>query len=118
VIKLDGGQGVEIDGMSLRGKLRLDIVDREILFAQSHDQIPDRIACWCSLGAMANVAEKPLLEVFGVAELVTQHPKSTGGIAETASRFSRGWAFDDIGPEGLVLAMQGIDRFEEKAGLA
>ena len=84
--------------MSLRGKLRLDIVDREILLAQSHDQVPHWIACWCGLGAVANFAKEPLLQVFGTAELVAQHPESPRGIAEAARCFGRGQAFDEIGP--------------------
>ena len=52
------------------------------------------------------------------AELVTKHPESTGGIAEAARRLGRRQAFDEIGSESLILAMQGVDRLEEEASLA
>ncbi len=83
--------------MPLGGQLMLDIVDGEVLLAHRHHQFPDWVARGCGLGPGADLAEEVFLELWGGAELVTQDPESTGGIAETARCFGRGQAFDEIG---------------------
>jgi hypothetical protein len=70
------------------------------------------------VGAMANLSKEPLLEIFGAAELVAQHPESTGAVAEATRCFGRRKAFDEISSQCLVLAMQGVDWLKEKASLS
>ena len=51
------------------------------------------------------------------AEMMTQDAKGTWGVGKTAGDVSRGEALDEIGAEGLVLALGGGGGFEEEAGL-
>jgi len=53
-----------------------------------------------------------------MAELVTQNPEGTRGITEAACGLRRREALDEIGPQGLILAMEGVDRNEEESRLA
>ena len=48
--------------------------------------------------------------------MMAQDAEGTGSIAKTAGDVSRGKTFDEVGPEGLVLALGGGSGFEEEAG--
>jgi hypothetical protein len=52
-----------------------------------------------------------------VPKLVTEHPKGTRRVSKSTCRLGRREVLDEVGPQGLVLAMEGIDRLEEKPGL-
>ena len=67
---------------------------------------------------MANLPEEALLQAVFMAELVTQNPEGAGGITEAARGLRGREALDEIGPQGLVLAMEGVDRNEEESRLA
>jgi hypothetical protein len=83
-----------------------DIVDGKILFAQGNDVLADPIhlgSCPWSLGGR----EKELF--LGIAsELMAEHTKAAGGVAETFRRFDRGESFDEISAQSFVLPMSGI----------
>jgi len=65
------------------------------------------------MGAMLEFAE----EVgFGTPEMMAQDAEGTGSIAKAASDVSRGKTFDEVGPEGFVLALGGGSGSEEEAG--
>ena len=53
-----------------------------------------------------------------LAEMMTQDAKRTGALAKTAGDASRGQTLDEIGPEGLVLALGRGSGFEEEAGFS
>ena len=104
--------------MPLGVELALDIVDREIPLAQGHDQLARRVASLRGLRAVAHVAEEAFLQGLLTPELVAQDPKGPGGITKTAGDLCRGEAFDEIGAQGLVLTMEGVDGLEEEASLS
>ena len=91
------------------------IVDRKVFLAQGHHQFTYRITGGCRLRAVVDLPEETRLPIVGVSKLVAQDPEGPGGITEPLGGFCRGEAIDEIGPQGLVLAMQGIDGFEEEA---
>jgi hypothetical protein len=66
------------------------------------------------MGAMLEFTEEVGL---GAAEMMAQDAEGAGGIAKAAGDVSRGKTFDEVGPEGLVLALGGGSGFEEEAGL-
>jgi hypothetical protein len=49
--------------------------------------------------------EKAFLPILHVTELMAQDPEGTGGVAKPPGGFCRREAFDEIGPQSLVLAM-------------
>jgi hypothetical protein len=51
------------------------------------------------------------------AEMMTQNTKRAWGIAKAAGDVGRGNAFDEIGAEGLVLALGGGGWFEKESSL-
>ena len=65
-------------------------------------------------GAMLEFTEEVGL---GAAEMMAQDAEGAGSVAKTARDVSRGKAIDEVGPEGLVLALGGGSGFEEEAGL-
>jgi len=46
---------------------------------------------------------------------MAQDAEGAGGIAKAAGDVSRGKTFDEVGSEGLVLALSGGSGFEEEA---
>ena len=47
---------------------------------------------------------------------MAQNPETTRGVGEASCGLDRGQPLDEVGPQGLVLAMGGIGRLEEAAG--
>jgi hypothetical protein len=54
---------------------------------------------------------------LGAAEMMTQNAKRAWGVAKALGNVSRGTPFDEVGAEGLVLALSGGGGFEEEPGL-
>jgi hypothetical protein len=52
-----------------------------------------------------------------MAKLVAKHSKGARRITEAAGGLRRGKPLDEIGTQGFVLAMEGVDGLEEKTGL-
>jgi hypothetical protein len=48
--------------------------------------------------------------------MMAQDAKRASSVAKAAGDVSRGKTFDEVGPEGLVLALSGGSGFEEEAG--
>jgi hypothetical protein len=65
---------------------------------------------------MLDLPEKPFLPILPMAELVAQDAKGAGGVTKLLGGLSRGKAFDEIGPQGFVLALKGVDGLQEEAG--
>ena len=91
--------------MSLCLEFVLNIVDRKIFLTHGHDQLAYWVSGWRGLGSVVDLPEKTLLPILCLSELVAQDPEGAGGITEALGGFRRGDAFDEIGPQGLVLAM-------------
>jgi hypothetical protein len=64
---------------------------------------------------VVDLMEKTFLPILRVSELVTQDPEGTRCITEPLGGFRRGKAFDEIGPQGLILAMKGVYGFYKEA---
>jgi len=91
-----------------------DIIDGAILFAKSNDLVPDGIGLGRSLGPLLRGEEEGTLWVL--AKLVGENTEASRGIPEATSDFSRRELIDEIGPQGFVLTMRGIDGFKKEAG--
>ena len=80
-----------------------DLVDRIIALTQRHDLFAGGALPWPLLGAGSGRCEE--IRQVAVAEAVAEHPESTGGIAKRASDLGRWPAFEEIGPERLILTL-------------
>ena len=98
-------------------QLALDVVDGEVAFAQRHREVADAIADGGVLRAVLGMLEEG--RAFGgiVTELVAEDTKGTRGVGEAAGDLGRGAFLDEVGAEGLVLAVERIFRGDEEARL-
>ena len=90
-----------------------DLIDGIVALAQLNDQIARggllRLLAWAALGGDEE-------ERIGLAaEVVAEHLEGPGAVAEGAGDLPRGALFDEVGPQGLVLAVPGRGGLEEKA---
>ena len=107
----DGG-GTQGSLLGLQGAF--DVIDGEVLLAHPQDQFADRVFLGLGMRAVLEFAEEVGL---GAAEMMTQDAKRAWSVAKAAGDVSRGKTFDEVGAEGLVLALGGGGGFEEEAGL-
>ena len=107
----DGG-GTQGSLLGLEGAF--DVVDGEVLLAHPQDQFADGVFLGLGMRAVLEFTEEVGL---GAAEMMTQDAKGAWGVAKAAGDVSRGKTFDEVGTEGLVLALGGGGGFEEEAGL-
>jgi hypothetical protein len=91
-----------------------DIIDGEILFSQDDDLIPDTVGFRRSLRPL--LREKEELTIWMLAELVGENAEASRGIPEAVRHFDRREIIDEVGPEGFILTVRGIRRFEKEAG--
>jgi hypothetical protein len=75
--------------------------------------LADGIFLGLAVGAMPEFTEEVGL---GAAEMMAQNAEGSGSIAKAAGDVSRGKAFDEVGPEGLILALGWGSGFEEETG--
>ena len=64
---------------------------------------------------MRAVLELPEEVGLGAAEMMTQDAKRSWGVAKALGDVSRGKTFDEVGAEGLILALGGGGGLEEEA---
>jgi len=96
----------------------LDVVDGEIPFAHSDGELADTVACGRVSGARAVSLEEAGAEGGVVAELVTEAAERSGGVAELEGNRGSRASIQEVGTEGLVLALAGdIGGLEELGGL-
>ena len=107
----DGG-GTQGSLLGLQGAF--DVIDGEVLLAHPQDQFADSVFLGLGMGAVLEFAEEVGL---GAAEMMTQDAKRAWGVAKAAGDVRRGKTIDEVGTEGLVLALGGGGGFEEEAGL-
>src|SRR3989475_96767 len=105
------------DGGGTQGSLlglesAFDVVDGEVLLAHPQDQFADSV--FLGLGMRA-VLELPEEVGLGAAEMMTQDAKRSWGVAKALGDVSRGKTFDEVGAEGLILALGGGGGLEEEA---
>jgi hypothetical protein len=64
---------------------------------------------------MADLTEKTFLPILPAPELVAQDAEGAGGVTESFGGLSRGQAFDEIGSQSFVLAVEGVYGFQKEA---
>jgi hypothetical protein len=88
------------------------------LFTKSDDEFTGPIAQGSMVGPRAKDLKEPLAKVGIMAESMTEDTKGARGIAEALGDLSGGATFDEVGAEGLVLALLGgLGSGEELGGL-
>jgi hypothetical protein len=92
-----------------------DVVDGEILLSQSDNLLTDRVLLGRSFGPRFRGEEE--LPVKVMAKLVAEDTEASRGVAESLGRLVRGESLDEVGSEGLILAVSGAFWFEESLGL-
>jgi hypothetical protein len=107
----DGG-GTQGSLLGLQGAC--DVVDGEVLLTHAQDQFAGGIFLGLRMRAALQFTEEVGL---GAAEMMTQDAKRARGVAEAPGDVRRGKTFDEVGPEGLVLALRGGGGFEEEPGV-
>ena len=96
------------------GQVAADVVDREVLLAQGDDPIAEGIGFGRGLWPFGRGEEEVASGIL--AKLVDKDAEASWGIAEAASGLVTGQSLDEVGAEGLVLAMGGVGGFEEDPG--
>jgi hypothetical protein len=99
------------------GQLPLDIIDGKIAFAQRHGQLADPVADGGVLWAVLGMLEKGSALGGRVTELVTEHTEGSWGVSEVSGHLGRGSCLNEVGAEGLVLAVVRVFGSEEEARL-
>ena len=78
------------------------------------DAVAEGVSLGCGLGSLGGREEEIATGIL--AELVDEDAKAARGVTEAVSDFGAREPVDDEGPEGLVLAVRSVGRFEEDAG--
>ncbi|HUH65638.1 MAG TPA: hypothetical protein VLZ07_04330, partial [Syntrophales bacterium] len=91
-----------------------DIIDGEILLSQGHDLVPDPVGFRRSLGPLLRGKEEGTIWIL--TELVGQDTEASRGIPEATGDLDRRQIFNEVGPEGFVVAVSRIAGFEKDAG--
>jgi hypothetical protein len=92
----------------------VDVVDRQVLFAQGDDPGAGRILLGLGPRPARGVREE--VAESSVAEGVAQHPERPRSVAEAPGRLRRRPPFGEIGPQGFVLPVPWLLRLHEKLG--
>ena len=92
-----------------------DVVDGEVLLAQGDHAVAAGGPSWAAVwGPLAGGEEEGPLGVL--AELVDQDAEAAGRVAEARGGLGGGKSLDEVGAEGLVLAVGGVDRLQKAVG--
>ncbi len=90
-----------------------DLVDGVVLFAQGDNRLPG--------GGLLRLGPRPAPRGREegrrriAPEVVAQDVEGAYGVAEGAGRLFRGAPLDEVGPQGLVLALPGVPGLQEEA---
>lgn len=96
----------------------MNVVNRQVLFAEGDDEFAHPIASRRLSRSVSRSLKEGGAFVRVVAKRVTQDTKGTGGIAEASGDLGGILLLDEVGPQGLILALdRGIWGQEEVAGL-
>ena len=97
----DGGAA---EGSAVVLERSLDVIDGKVLLAQGQDEFADGVFLGLGAGAGLEVAEEIGLRA---TEMMAEDTKGAGGIAESLGDQWGRDALDEVGAEGLVLAVSG-----------
>ena len=90
-----------------------DLINRMVLLAQLDGQVASRRLLGLGLGAVSRGEKKGGLGFS--AKMMTEDVEGIEGIAKSARHLLGGSAFDQVSAQGLVLAMFGQTRFQERS---
>jgi hypothetical protein len=91
-----------------------DIIDGEILLSQRDDLVPEAVSFRRSLRSLLRGKEEG--PIWMLAKRMGQDTEASWRIPESAGDFGRREILDEVSPEGFVLAVSGIGRFEKEVG--
>jgi hypothetical protein len=97
--------------LSLAGEGATDIMDRQVLFPQCDDLVPQSFLP--ARGSCLGLGPAEELTLRLVAKLMGQDSKTPRRITKTSGCLSRGKTLDKKGSQGFVLAMGGIGGLKE-----
>jgi hypothetical protein len=100
--------------MALIAQEPADIIDGEVLLAQSNDLVPKPVCLGSTLRTFGRRNKEASFWIL--AKLVTENAEASLCVSKPSSRLSRRETFDEIGSQGLVLPMSGIGGFEKDPG--
>jgi hypothetical protein len=100
-------RGIDGDGVAGSGQFATNVIDREIAFAQGDGQIADAVAGRSRLRSTLRLANEAVAFLGAVAELMAEDTEGADGIAATAGDVAGGFFIDEVGAEGLLLALHG-----------
>ena len=100
--------------MTSTRQLSLDVVDREIVLAHRHGQLPDSVSRRCFLGAAPDFLEEPGTFRSIVPELMTEDAKSSGRVRKASRDLFRKNLFNEVGSKRFVLSVEGFFGREEE----
>ena len=89
-----------------------DLVDRVVFLSQIDDSVPGR-----SLPGLGRrtTSRRGKEAGMGIAtEMMAKHSEGLWRVSELGGHHVGGLVFDEIGPQGLILPLLGVRRFEEK----
>ena len=107
---LDGGGA---QGLALLLEKFADLIGGMILFSQGHDQVPGGGLLGLRLGTVPRVEEEGGVGI--ATELVAEDAEGAGGITEVGGDVGGGFLVDEIGAQGFVLTLFGMEGLEEEA---
>ena len=91
-----------------------DVINGQILLAQGDHFLAHRVPLGYGLRTFTRREEKLPMRIL--TKLMAQDPKTARGVAEVSCGLGRGKTLNEVGPQGLILAMGGIGRIQEHAG--
>jgi hypothetical protein len=106
------GDGAECDVVLGQGPA--DVIDGEILLAESDDPGTDRVGFGCGVWSFGRRQEEGSPGIL--AELVDQDAEASRRVSEAFGDLGARESLDEEGAEGFVLALSGVGGFEEDAG--
>ena len=107
---LDGGGA---QGLALLLEKFADLIGGMILFSQGHDQVPGGGLLGLRLGTVPRVEEEGGVGI--ATQLVAEDAEGAGGITEVGGDVGGGFLVDEIGAQGFVLTLFGMEGLEEEA---
>jgi len=101
--------GTEVVALVVAGTT--DIVDGEVLLAQSDNLLAEAFAFGRNGGSLGRREEESPLRIL--TELMDQDAETARGVAEASGGLGRGKPIDEKGAEGFVQTMRRVGRFKE-----
>jgi hypothetical protein len=109
----DGGDGGCAKSMPLFPQQISNIVDREILFAQRDDSLPERIGLGGGVGTPLRCKEE--LRSWIVSEVMNKDSETARSVSKALGRCGGRDLFDEESAQCLILALSGVGRLKKES---